>query len=191
MDRWLANITVSADSRGAMALGRTTRTAASAITTLRGSATPEKILHLTYWRVDDDEAAALYELVAATGVRIQLSPVTLTDKARDRIGLGMNDYLEQHRHDTDALGRYFALTPAFKNHLLDLRAMHLYTERRNTCRPSSLYVSHTGGIRRCPFSANDTTIHATRADIHHALTQPPTSRISPDCAALCRAEDKP
>ncbi len=38
----LTNVTVSADSQGAMALGRTTRTAASAVTTLDAVDTPRK-----------------------------------------------------------------------------------------------------------------------------------------------------
>ncbi|MFE6406547.1 hypothetical protein ACFVOR_06385 [Streptomyces sp. NPDC057837] len=43
----LANVTVSADSQGAMLLGRTTRTAASGIDTLRAISTDTKILHVT------------------------------------------------------------------------------------------------------------------------------------------------
>ncbi|WP_327324562.1 radical SAM protein [Streptomyces sp. NBC_01210] len=65
--RLLTNVTVSADSQGAMALGRTTRTAASAVATLDAVDTASKVLHLTYWDVDNEEAAQLANLVWERG----------------------------------------------------------------------------------------------------------------------------
>ena len=60
----LANVTVSADSQGAMLLGRTTRTAASGIDTLRAISTETKILHVTCWGLSDSECRDLAGLVS-------------------------------------------------------------------------------------------------------------------------------
>ncbi len=82
----LSNVTVSADSQGAMLLGRTTRTAASGIATLRAISTETKILHVTCWGLSDDECQELADLVSEAGVEVQFSPVVLDERALRRDG---------------------------------------------------------------------------------------------------------
>lgn len=68
--RLLANITVSADSIGAMELGRTTRSVDSAVATLEQVPAAEKILHLTYWKLTADECQEIYERVDESRLQI-------------------------------------------------------------------------------------------------------------------------
>src|SRR5690606_34208863 len=91
----LANVTVSADSQGAMLLGRTTRTAASGIDTLRAVSTDSKILHVTCWDLSDGECEELVGLVSEAKVEIQFSPVVLDERALRREGKSVQDYLVQ------------------------------------------------------------------------------------------------
>ncbi|MFJ1602603.1 radical SAM protein [Streptomyces sp. NPDC088253] len=189
--RLLANVTVSADSAGAMELGRTTRSVASAITTLEQVPTAERVLHLTYWKLTAQECHDVYERIHKSGVQIQLSPVALDDSARPRAGSTFYDYLAQQREDADLLGRYFQLTPRFQEHLTALRTMHLYPERRPFCASAALYVSASGEIRRCPYGKTGVSVRAPRAEISRFLHAEPQDRTTPECAAICRADDTP
>ncbi|GAA3827891.1 radical SAM protein [Streptomyces phyllanthi] len=187
--RLLANVTVSADSAGAMELGRTTRSVASAVVTLERIPTPEKVLHLTYWKLTADECQDVYERVDASGVQIQLSPVALDDTTRQRVGCTFYEYLAQHREDAALLSRYFQFTSRFQKHLTTLRGMHLYPERRSSCVSAALYVSANGEIRRCPYGKSGVSVHAPRAEISRFLHAGPRDRTTPECAAICRADD--
>ncbi|MGW9031915.1 radical SAM protein [Streptomyces sp. NPDC055722] len=186
--RLLTNVTVSADSAGAMELGRTTRSVASAIGTLEQVTTAERLLHLTYWKLTADECQDVYERVDESGVQIQLSPVALDDTARQRAGCNFYDYLAQQRKDADLLGRYFQLTPRFQEHLTTLRTMQLY-ERWPSCASAALYVSASGEIRRCPYGKAGVSVRAPRAEISRFLHAEPRDRTTPECAAICRADD--
>ncbi|ANP56928.1 radical SAM protein [Streptomyces griseochromogenes] len=187
--RLLTNVTVSADSAGAMQLGRTSRSVVSAITTLDQVPAAERLLHLTYWNLTADECQDIYERVDDSGVQIQLSPVALDDAALQRAGYNFYDYLAQQRKDTDLLGRYFQLTPRFQEHLTTLRTMQLYTERRPSCASAALYVSASGEIRRCPYGKTGVSVHAPRAEISRFLHAEPRDRTTPECAAICRADN--
>ncbi|MEU3793029.1 MULTISPECIES: radical SAM protein [Streptomyces] len=189
--RLLANVTVSADSAGAMELGRTTRSVASAIATLEQVPTAERVLHLTYWKLTAPECHDIYERVDKSGVQIQLSPVALDDTARQRAGSTFYGYLAQQREDADLLGRYFQLTPRFQEHLTALRAMHLYPEQLRLCASAVLYVSAGGEIRRCPYGKSGVSVRAPRAEISRFLHAEPQDRTTPECAAICRADDTP
>ncbi|WP_371659568.1 radical SAM protein [Streptomyces sp. NBC_00280] len=189
--RLLANVTVSADSAGAMELGRTTRSVASAIATLDQVHTAERVLHLTYWKLTAQECQDIYERVDKSGVEIQLSPVSLDDTARQRAGSTFYNYLAQQREDADLLGRYFQLTPRFQEHLTALRAMQLYPWRRPFCASAALYVSAGGEIRRCPYGNTGVSVRAPRAEISCFLDAEPQDRTTPECAAICRADDTP
>ncbi|MEU9992065.1 radical SAM protein [Streptomyces sp. NPDC048045] len=187
--RLLANVTVSADSAGAMELGRTTRSVASAIATLEQVPTAERLLHMTYWKLTADECQDIYERVDESGIQIQLSPVALDDTARQRADHNFYDYLARQRKDADLLGRYFQLTPRFRKHLTALRTMQLYPERRPYCASAALYVSASGEIRRCPYGTTGVSVHAPRAEISRFLHAEPRDRTTPECAAICRADD--
>ncbi|WP_435220756.1 radical SAM protein [Streptomyces sp. Tue6028] len=187
--RLLTNVTVSADSAGALELGRTTRTVATAIATLEQVPTAERLLHLTYWKLTADECQDIYERVDESGVQIQLSPVALDDTARQRAGWTFYNYLAQQRKDADLLSRYFQLTPRFQEHLTTLRTMQLYPERRPSCASTALYVSASGEIRRCPYGKTGVSVHAPRAEIGRFLHAEPRDRTTPECAAICRADD--
>ncbi len=167
--RLLTNITVSADSEGAMKLGRTTRSAASALATLEQIPTADRVLHLTYWKLTAHECQDLHERVDGAGVQIQLSPVTLDDMARQRAGWTLYDYLAQQREDADLLGRYFQLSSRFQEHLITLRAMQLYPERQPSCAAAALYLSASGEIRRCPYNSSGVSVRAPRAEISRFL----------------------
>lgn len=184
----LANVTVSADSQGAMLLGRTTRTAASGIDTLRAISTETKILHVTCWGLSDEECQNLAELVPQAGVEVQFSPVVLDERALRRDGKSVQDYLVQQQLDADALGRYFNLADRYRAYLDELRDLQLPVTggERWSCRSASAYVSADGYIRRCPYGRASVSAHAPRAAIRQFLTGPAQDRVTPDCAAICR-----
>ncbi|MFE2141598.1 radical SAM protein [Streptomyces sp. NPDC059456] len=182
----LTNVTVSADSQGAMTLGRTTRSAASAVATLDAVDTPSKVLHLTYWDVDGEEVAQLAGLVAGTGIDVQLSPVLLSEDALSRDSRSVQDSLRQRARDTAALGQYFLLSNGYRSYLDDLRRMQLSEEESHPCRSATLYVSAKGEVRRCPYGASEISVHAPRTEIRAFLDAQATDRVVPDCAAICR-----
>ncbi|MGW5256448.1 hypothetical protein ACWERW_26255 [Streptomyces sp. NPDC004012] len=185
----LANVTVSADSVGAMELGHTTRSVGSAITALRQIPAERQLLHLTYWKLSSEECQDIHQLVAATGAEVQLSPVALDEAARRRADHTLYSYLDQQRSDGDHLGRYFHLTPRFLEYLTALRAMHLYPENRPFCSSASLYVSANGDIRRCPYGNTGVSVQAPRAEISEFLSSDPQDRTTPECAAICRSDE--
>ncbi|MET9218665.1 radical SAM protein [Streptomyces sp. NPDC003300] len=182
----LTNVTVSADSRGAMALGRTARTAVSAVATLNAVDTPSKVLHLTYWDVHADEAAQLAGLVAGTEIAVQLSPVLLSEEALRWAGRSAEDSLVQRESDTAVLSRHFRLSEGYKLYLDDLRRTQSSDEESHPCQSAALYVSAKGEIRQCPYGASATSVHATRAEIKAFLDAPTNDRVQPDCVAICR-----
>ncbi|MBT2543544.1 radical SAM protein [Streptomyces sp. ISL-44] len=182
----LTNVTVSADSQGAMALGRTTRTAASAVATLDAVDTSSKVLHLTYWDVDGEEATQIAGLVAGKGIDVQLSPVLLSEDALRRDGRSVQDSLMQRARDTAALGQHFRLSNGYRSYLDDLRRMQLSAEESHPCRSATLYVSAKGEVRHCPYGASEISVHAPRTEIRAFLDARATDRVVPDCAAICR-----
>ncbi|MGI5401931.1 radical SAM protein [Streptomyces sp. CA-135486] len=184
----LTNVTVSADSVNAMRIGRTTRSVSSGVSVLLGIETPVKVLHLTYWQVTADECREIHQLLSDTDIDIQLSPVTLDEKACDREGLSLYDYVQQQRSDAELLGGYVLLSPRFQEHLVALRAMQLYPERQHACRSAALYVSAGGELRRCPYSRSGVAVHAARTDIGRFLAHGTQDWTTPDCAAICRAD---
>ncbi|MFC7306845.1 radical SAM protein [Streptomyces monticola] len=187
----LTNVTVSADTLGAMDLGGTQRSVLSGIATLEEHQSPARTLHLTYWKVTDDESRFIYNLVKHAGVDVQLSPVTLDEATRRRMGLSLDTYTKQQRHDTECLGRYFHLTARFRKHLQALQVMHRHPSRRRRCCSSNVYVSARGEVRHCPYSKTGVQVYASRADIRRFLTSPPQDWTTPDCAAICRADAPP
>lgn len=185
----LANVTVSADSQGAMLLGRTTRTAASGLDTLRAINTETKILHVTCWGLRDEECKDLADLVSEAGVEVQFSPVVLDERALRRDGKSVQDYLVQQRLDADVLGRYFNLSARYRAYLDELGDLQFPTDggERWSCRSAAAYVSADGDIRRCPYGQASVRAHAPRAAIREFLTAPAQDRVTPDCAAICRS----
>ncbi|WFB08197.1 radical SAM protein [Streptomyces sp. LX-29] len=184
----LTNVTVSADSAGAMRLGRTTRSVASGVSVLAEIETPVRVLHLTYWQVMAEECREIHQLLSDKDINIQLSPVTFDEKARTREALSLDAYVRQHRADADLLGRYIRLSPRFQEHLVALRAMQLYPERQHPCRSAALYVSSGGELRRCPYSRSGVPVHAPRSDVASFLARGTQDWTTPDCAAICRAD---
>ncbi|MEE1930242.1 radical SAM protein [Streptomyces sp. TRM 70351] len=186
--RLLANVTVSADSQGAMALGRTTRTAASGIDTLRALGTGTKILHVTCWDLDDEECRELVGLVSGAGVEVQFSPVVLDERTLRREGGSVQDYLVRQQLDAELLGRHFDLSDRYRAYLGELRELQLPAGggERWQCRSATAYVSADGRIRRCPYGQASVSAHAPRAAIGQFLTTPAQDRVTPDCAAICR-----
>ncbi|MFI9157094.1 radical SAM protein [Kitasatospora aureofaciens] len=184
----LANVTVSADSQGAMLLGRTTRTAASGIDTLRTISTETKILHVTCWCLSDSECRDLAGLASDAGVEAQFSPVVLDEHALRRDGKSVQDYLVQQHLDADMLGRYFDLSDRYREYLGELRDLQLPAAggERRSCRSATAYVSADGRMRRCPYGQASVSVHAPRAEIRQFLTAPAQDRVTPDCAAICR-----
>lgn len=187
----LSNVTVSADSQGAMLLGRTTRTAASAIHTLRSVSTESRILHVTCWDLGDQECQDLADLVAAAGVEIQFSPVVLDQRALHRAGATIPEYLDRQQHDAEALSRHFNLSDRYWTYLAELRDLHRTRSEpeRRPCRSATAYVSADGHIRRCPYGRASVTALAPRAEIGQFLTAPAQDRVTVDCAAICRSPD--
>lgn len=144
----LANLTVSADSQGAMLLGRTTRTAASGIHTLRAIRTGTRILHVTCWGLSDGECQELADLVSEADVEIQFSPVVLDERALLREGKSVQDYLVQQQLDADRLGRHFNLSGRYRAYLKELRDLQFprlrvsggrAARRPCTCPPTATY----------------------------------------------------
>ncbi|MGE7385915.1 radical SAM protein [Streptomyces sp. NPDC004126] len=186
VEHLLSNVTVSADSKGAMALGRTTRTAASAVATLLAVDVPAKVLHLTYWDVEEEEVAQLADLVAGTAIEVQLSPVLLNEQGPRRDGGSLQDSVERREADTAALARCFRLSNAYRSYLDDLRRMQLSDEEAHPCRSATLYVSAGGDVRRCPYGVDGINVQAPRSEITGFLGSPAKDRVGPDCAAICR-----
>ncbi|MFJ2303292.1 radical SAM protein [Streptomyces sp. NPDC087787] len=184
----LANVTVSADSQGAMLLGRTTRTAASGIDTLRAVSTDSKILHITCWDLSDGECEELDGLVSEAKVEIQFSPVVLDERALRREGKSVQDYLVRQHLDADLLDRHFNLSGRYRAYLNELRDLQLPPAggERWSCRSATAYVSADGRIRRCPYGQASVSVNAPRAAIRYFLTAPAQDRVTPDCAAICR-----
>lgn len=184
----LANVTVSADSQGAMLMGRTTRTAASGISTLRAVGTETKVLHVTCWSLTDRECQDLADLVAAAGVEIQFSPVVLDERTLSRDGKSVQDYLAQQQLDADLLDRHFTLSDRYRAYLGELRALQLpgAGDERWSCRSATAYVSADGHIRRCPYGQASVSAHAPRSEIRQFLTSAAQDQVTPDCAAICR-----
>ncbi|MEU3499216.1 radical SAM protein [Streptomyces hundungensis] len=184
----LTNVTVSADSEGAMLLGRTTRTAASGLDALRAISTETRILHVTCWDMRDEECRDLADLVSKAGVEVQFSPVVLDERALRRAGNSVQDYLVQQRLDADVLGRYFHLSARYRAYLDELRDLQFRGDggERRSCRSATAYVTADGDIRRCPYGQASVSAHAPRAVIAQFLTSPAQDRVSPDCAAICR-----
>lgn len=185
----LANVTVSADSQGAMLLGRTTRTATSGLDTLRAISAEAKILHVTCWGLRDGECQELAGLVSEAGVEVQFSPVVLDERALRREGKSVQDYLVQHHLDADRLDRYFNLSDRYRAYLGELKDLQFPPDggERWSCRSATAYVSADGSIRRCPYGQASVSVHAPRAAIRHFLTAPAQDRVTPDCAAICRS----
>jgi hypothetical protein len=181
-------VTVSADSQGAMVLGRTTRTAASGIDTLRALSTGTKILHVTCWGLSDGECQELAGLVSEAEVDIQFSPVVLDERALRREGRSVQDYLVQQHLDADRLDRHFNLSGRYRAYLNELQDLQLTPAggERWPCRSATAYVSADGHIRRCPYGQASVSVKAPRAAIRHFLTTPAQDRVTPDCAAICR-----
>ncbi|MEV6122284.1 radical SAM protein [Streptomyces sp. NPDC052077] len=183
----LANVTVSADSEGAMLLGRTTRTVASGIDTLRAISTETRILHVTCWDLSDGECRALAGLVTGAGVEVQFSPVVLDEHALRREGMSLQEYPARQLLDAEVLEHYFDLSDRYRGHLDELRDLQLPGEgERRQCRSATAYVSADGLIRRCPYGRASVDVHAPRAEIGRFLTDPAQDRVTPDCAAICR-----
>jgi molybdenum cofactor biosynthesis enzyme MoaA len=184
----LANVTVSADSQGAMLLGRTTRTAASGIDTLRALSTGTRILHVTCWGLSDGECQELADLVSEAEMEIQFSPVVLDERALRREGKSVQDYLVQQHLDADRLDRHFNLSGRYRAYLRELRDLQLPSAggERWSCRSANAYVTADGDIRRCPYGQASVSVNAPRAAIRHFLTAPAQDRVTPDCAAICR-----
>ncbi|QEV19319.1 radical SAM protein [Streptomyces alboniger] len=185
----LANVTVSADSQGAMLLGRTTRTAVSGLDTLRAISTETKILHVTCWGLRDEECQNLAALVSEAGVEVQFSPVVLDERALRRDGKSVQDYLVQQRLDADVLSDHFNLSDRYRAYLDELGDLQFPTDggERWSCRSAAAYVSADGDIRRCPYGQASVSAHAPRAAIREFLTAPAQDRVTPDCAAICRS----
>ncbi|OAR22207.1 radical SAM protein [Streptomyces sp. ERV7] len=182
----LANLTVSADSTGAMHLGRTTRSVKTALATLRAVPAPAKVLHLTYWDMSDTEARAVHTALRDAEFEVQLSPVMLDPAAQAKAGLSLDEYVQRQRNDTDHLAHYFQFSPRFQKHLTALHAMLLHP-RSVSCRSSLLYVSMDGHLRRCPYGTTGVPVQAPRTVIRDYLAAPPGDKVTPDCAAICRA----
>ncbi|MGD9485740.1 radical SAM protein [Streptomyces sp. TRM70308] len=184
----LANVTVSADSQGAMALGRTTRTAASGVDTLRALGTGTETLHVTCWELKDEECRDLAGLVSGAGVEVQFSPVVLDERALRREGRSVQEYLARQQLDAELLGRHFDLSNRYRAYLGELRELQLPAggSERWQCRSATAYVSADGRIRRCPYGQASVSAHAPRAAIGQFLTAPAQDRVTPDCAAICR-----
>jgi MoaA/NifB/PqqE/SkfB family radical SAM enzyme len=185
----LQNVTVSADSRGAMTLGRTTRSVDTAIRTLQRLDTQGKILHLTYWKLRSAECAEIAEQVAAADVDIQLSPVALDDAGIHRAGLSPSAYQVQQRSDAETLGRRFVLGPGFHRHLDRLLALQRADGQGHLCRSPTLYLSASGDLRHCPYGQQSISVHEPRVSLAGFLSRCPTDRVTPECAALCRTDD--
>ncbi|MFF3337840.1 radical SAM protein [Streptomyces flavidovirens] len=183
----LTNLTASADSQGAMKLGRTTRSVESGLATLEAVPAPVKVLHLTYWDVPDAEARSMYEQIRDADVDLQLSPVMLDTSDQRKAGLNLNDYLRQQRSDAETLARYFQLSHRFQKHLAALRTM-LLQPKRALCRSTVLYVSANGTLRRCPYGTTGVTVQAPRSTIREYLEASPEDEVTPDCAAICRPD---
>ncbi|MHC6627477.1 radical SAM protein [Streptomyces globosus] len=186
VEHLLTNVTVSADSEGAMALGRTTRTVASAVATLLAVDVPAKVLHLTYLDVAEEEAAQIAGLVAGTGIDVQLSPVLLNEQGLVRAGGSLQDSVSLREADTATLAGRFRLSNAYRSYLDDLRRMQLSDDEGHPCRSATLYMSAEGEIRRCPYGADGVSVQAPRAEIRGFLEAPAKDRVGPDCAAICR-----
>ncbi|MFB9465813.1 hypothetical protein [Streptomyces cinereospinus] len=167
-----------------MLLGRTTRTAASGIDTLRAISTGTKILHVTCWGLSDGECQELAHLVSEADVEIQFSPVVLDERALRREGKSVQDYLLQQHLDADRLGRFFNLSGGYRAYLDELRYLQLPPAggERWSCRSATAYVSTDGYIRRCPYGQASVSVNAPRAAIRYFLTAPAQDRVTPDCA---------
>ncbi|WP_330340156.1 radical SAM protein [Streptomyces sp. NBC_00557] len=184
----LTNVTVSADSRGAMLAGRTTRSAASGMETLRAISTEVKILHLTCWGLSDGECEELADLVSQADVEVQFSPVVLDERALRRDGKSVQDYLVQQLIDAEVLGRHFHLSDRYHAYLGELKNLQFPVDggERWLCRSATAYVSPDGHIRRCPYGQTSVSVDAPRSAIKQFLTAPAQDRVTPDCAAICR-----
>ncbi|MBY8884776.1 radical SAM protein [Streptomyces sp. PTM05] len=182
----LENATVSADSRGAMRLGRTLRSVRSAAHTLRRIGVPSAVLHLTYWNLTGHECREIADAVDKTGASLQLSPITLDTTGLRRAGLTPNSYAEQQQRDAKFLSQHFELGTCFQRHLDALNELNS-TAERPYCRSPTLYLSATGELRRCPYGTEGVSVSAPRSDIARFLAGPPTEQATADCLALCRA----
>lgn len=183
----LTNLTVSADSEGAMKLGRTTRSVGSGLATLEAVAAPVKVLHVTYWDVPEAEGRSMYEQISEAGIDLQFSPVMLDTTDQRKAGLGLSDYLQQQQSDADALARYFQFSPRFKDHLAGLPTM-LLQPKPALCRSTLLYVAADGSLRRCPYGTTGVSVQAPRSAIREYLEASSEDEVTPDCAAICRPD---
>ncbi|MFI6575321.1 radical SAM protein [Nocardiopsis sp. NPDC050513] len=180
------NVTVSADSRGAMKLGRTRRSVESGIRTLLEIDAPAGVLHVSYWDLADDECGELARLVAEAGTELQFSPVLLDELAIQRARMTVADYEERQRLDAAVLERHFALGDGLRDYLAHLRSMRRSPGCRHLCRSRALYVSAEGRLRRCPYSEVGVSTHRPRSEVREFLARPTTDRVTADCAAICR-----
>ncbi|GAA3299460.1 hypothetical protein GCM10020295_37730 [Streptomyces cinereospinus] len=168
-----------------MLLGRTTRTAASGIDTLRAISTGTKILHVTCWGLSDGECQELAHLVSEADVEIQFSPVVLDERApapRGQIGPGLSVAAAPRRRPAWPL--FFNLSGGYRAYLDELRYLQLPPAggERWSCRSATAYVSTDGYIRRCPYGQASVSVNAPRAAIRYFLTAPAQDRVTPDCA---------
>ncbi|WP_246144591.1 hypothetical protein [Actinacidiphila oryziradicis] len=145
-------------------------------------------MHLTYWKITDDECTEIAEQLDSIDVELQLSPVVLDKAAIRRASLTVADYLEQQQFDAEVLDRHFKLGVGVQRHLETLQDLYLPEEQRHPCRSPVLYLSATGDLRRCPYGQG-INVHEPRADLTLFLNRCPTDRVTPDCAALCRRAD--
>lgn len=180
------NVTVSADSRGAMKLGRTRRSVGSGISTLLRVDAPASVLHVSYWDLIDDECRELARLVTEAGAELQFSPVLLDELAIQRARMTVAGYEEQQQRDAAVLEHHFELGDGFRDYLAHLRSMRRSPGCRHLCRSRALYVSAEGQLRRCPFSEVGVSTHQPRSDVREFLVRPTTDRVTTDCAAICR-----
>ncbi|MCY9786970.1 radical SAM protein [Nocardiopsis sp. EMB25] len=180
------NVTVSADSRGAMKLGRTKRCVGSGINTLLTIDAPASVLHVSYWDLTDDECRELARLVAEAGTELQFSPVLLDGHAIHRARMTVAGYEERQQLDAAVLERHFNLGDGFRDYLAHLRSMRSSPGCRHLCQSRALYVSAEGQLRRCPYSEVGVSTHQPRSDVREFLVRPTTDRVTTECAAICR-----
>ncbi|MGH3735683.1 MAG: hypothetical protein ACRDT6_08685 [Micromonosporaceae bacterium] len=187
--RQLESITISADTAGAMALGGTRRDVFGAAGALKiwGAAAWHPIIHLTYWKVADEECATIARIVKDAAATLQATPVLLDQVGRDRAGLTLTEYLNQQQQDAETLGRHCPPTTAASRHLWEIRQLYEREDAGTLCRAGArAYLSAGGQLRRCPYGQTGPPVWAARQQIHTYFSSPVQDRTRIDCAAICR-----
>jgi MoaA/NifB/PqqE/SkfB family radical SAM enzyme len=182
----LSHVTVSADSAGALRVGRTARPISSAWRAFEALNHGRASLHVTLWQVEPIDLQEITEIANRYGVEVEISP--LIPAEAEMLQIGPDGARAQHLHDMTAVSQAIGLTDRFHEALGDLQ-LSMAGQLHRSCASTRVYVSPKGMLRMCPYDrSNEVHVGASRQEIRDKLRAMRESGtpVGNSCALVCR-----